>query len=401
MSNRQFVPIMYWWFFFICLLASPALGDKRVALVIGNSAYEHAAVLANPNNDATDISASLERLGYDVITASDLKKADLENAIRTFSRRLEGADLGLFFYAGHGLQVAGTNYLVPVDAKLATSDSLDFELIRLEVVQRIMENGSKTNIIFLDACRNNPLARNLARALGTRSSGIRQGLAPAEAGAGTLISFSTQPGNVALDGSGRNSPFTSALLLQLHENNNHLSRLLVDVRRSVMSATSNQQIPWEHSALTSLVYLGMQQTGITKPAPSHLMTCGELENKMLTILRGKNYTRDQFEATTVEFGRATDSIRSECEIKKSLFIGPVLKIVKCVNNGTYVELGGDKGGAYMIIENSQNSQILQGGAPAKKGQWVAGLAGAPYYCLASTAPNIVWAAKIAKVVGAR
>jgi uncharacterized caspase-like protein len=117
----------------------------------------------------------------------------------------------LFFYAGHGLQVSGANYLVPVDARLEDASGLDFELVRLDLVQRTMEREVATNIIFLDACRDKPLARNLARALGTRSVEIGRGLAPTQGGAGTLISFSTQPGNVALDGTGRNSPFAAAL----------------------------------------------------------------------------------------------------------------------------------------------------------------------------------------------
>ena len=192
--------------------SNPAFADKRVALVIGNAAYVHAGTLANPRNDAGDIAAELKKVGFEVVEGTDLDKAAMDRKIRDFANLLPGADTGLFFYAGHGLQVGGVNYLVPIDAQLSTAAALDFEMIRLDLIQRTMERETKTNILFLDACRDNPLARNLARAMGTRSSAIGRGLAAAESGVGTLISFSTQPGNVALDGTGRNSPYAGALV---------------------------------------------------------------------------------------------------------------------------------------------------------------------------------------------
>src|SRR6185369_17993225 len=157
-----------------------AQAEKRVALVVGNSAYKHAGTLSNPKNDADDMAAALKALDIEVIKGLDLDKAGLEREVRKFSAALSGADVGIFFYAGHGLQVNGNNYLVPVDAELSTADALEFEMIRLDLVQRIMEGNAKTNILFLDACRNNPLVRNLARALGTRSASIGRGLAAAE-----------------------------------------------------------------------------------------------------------------------------------------------------------------------------------------------------------------------------
>ena len=158
----------------------PAQAEKRVALVIGNSAYQHTPKLANPNNDVALVAVLME-LCFQVIE-------------------------------GHGVQVAGESYLVPTDAELASEAALDFEMVRLDLVQRTMERDAKVNILFLDACRDNPLAHNLASAMGTCSNAIARGLAAAELGVGTFISFSTQPGNVALDGSGRKSPFTEALV---------------------------------------------------------------------------------------------------------------------------------------------------------------------------------------------
>ncbi len=247
------------------LLPAAAHAQRRVALVIGNSAYQHTPKLENPRNDAADVGAALKKLGFQVIEGFDLDKASLDRKIRDFATAIAGADVGLFFYAGHGLQVAGQNYIVPVDAQLTNSAGLDFEMVRLELVHRTMERESKTNVIFLDACRDNPLARNLARAMGTRTADIGKGLAAVESGVGTLISFSTQPGNVALDGEGRNSPYAAALVKQLAESKEDLSTLLIQVRNSVMSATKERQIPWEHSSLRAKFYFSAPAAARAEP----------------------------------------------------------------------------------------------------------------------------------------
>jgi uncharacterized caspase-like protein len=224
--------------------------ERRVALVIGNSDYRNTPKLQNPKNDATDVAAALGKVGFQVISGFDLDKQATERKIRDFIDAMPGAAVGLFFYAGHGLQVDGQNYLVPIDAQLTNRSGLNFELVRVDLVQRAMEAEAGTNILFFDACRDNPLARNLARALGTRSASIGRGLASIEAGQGTLISFSTQPGNVALDGEGLNSPFTGALLKQLGARGDDLSTMLIKVRNDVLKVTQNRQVPWEHSSLT-------------------------------------------------------------------------------------------------------------------------------------------------------
>jgi hypothetical protein len=245
-----------------CFFASLSCGShaaiqgKRVALVIGNSSYEYTSPLENPKSDAEDIAKALSSLGFEVMKKTDLNKAKMDLALAEFADALRGAKMGLFFYAGHGLQVSGRNYLVPTDAALKSASALDFEAVSLDVVQRLMENETQTNVLFLDACRDNPLMRNLARALGTRSSAIGKGLAPQESGAGTLISYSTQPGNVALDGTGgRNSPFAAALIKHLPTEGKALPSLLVRVRNDVMEATAKRQVPWEHSALTDELVL--------------------------------------------------------------------------------------------------------------------------------------------------
>jgi formylglycine-generating enzyme required for sulfatase activity len=238
----------------LALLPLPAVAEKRVALVIGNSGYKHASELANPRNDAEDMAAALRVLGIEVIKGLDLDKPTMDREIRKFSTALTGADVGIFFYAGHGLQVNGNNYLVPIDAELSTAAALEFEMVRLDLVQRVMEGEAKTNVLFLDACRNNPLSRNLARALGTRSTSIGRGLAAAESGVGTLISYSTQPGNVALDGQGRNSPYAGPLIKRIGTPGEDVLSVLTDVRNEVLAATGDQQVPWENHALRARFY---------------------------------------------------------------------------------------------------------------------------------------------------
>lgn len=254
--------------FFIAVLcwSGTASAQKRVALVIGNSAYTHTPALANPKNDATDVAATLGSFGFEVVEGYDLDKAGFDRTVRRFAATLQNADVGVFFYAGHALQVQGQNYLVPIDAELTAAAALDFEMVRLDLIQRTMESQARTNILFLDACRDNPLARNLARSMGTRSAGIGHGLASVEAGVGTLISFSTQPGNVALDGGGRNSPFSSALVRNMRASFDDLGTLLIAVRNDVIKATGNKQVPWEHSSLTGRFYFN--PAGPTPAAPA-------------------------------------------------------------------------------------------------------------------------------------
>ncbi len=239
-------------FAFVLAAQGPAFAAKRVALVLGNSAYAHAPPLPNPVNDANEVAAKLMDMDFVVSLAVDATKAETDAILREFSGALEGADVAIFFYAGHGLQVAGQNYLVPIDAKLAKERDLEFEAVRLDFVLKQMELGreDKTNVVFLDACRDNPLSRSLARTMGTRSASIGKGLAQVDAGVGTFIAYSTQPGNVALDGAGKNSPFTAALVQRMTEPGKNLTSVMVDVRKDVIAATQGQQVPWDHSSLT-------------------------------------------------------------------------------------------------------------------------------------------------------
>lgn len=242
---------------FLAVTAVPAVADteRRIALVVGNGAYRHVDHLPNPPRDAAGVAAALRRVGFDVIETVDADREEFRAALRRFSERLAGAQVGLFFYAGHGMQVGAQNYLLPVDAALAHETDLSFEAISLQLVLDLMERTPRTSLVFLDACRDNPLARNLARSLGaSRSAAVGSGLASVTASIGMLVAYATQPGNVALDGEGGNSPFTRALIESLETPGLEVRALMTEVRRSVIEETGGRQVPWDHSSLTGPFY---------------------------------------------------------------------------------------------------------------------------------------------------
>ena len=254
-----------------CLLAvvvaAPALAEKRVALVIGNGAYKYAPALPNPKNDAVGLAAALKRLKFDVIEGHDLDEIATRRLLRELSDKLDGfgkEDVALFFYAGHGLQVNGRNYIVPVDAKLERERDLDFQAVAFDFVQQLMEKTPQTNIVMLDSCRDNPLARTLARGMGARSGGIGRGLAEMRGINDTLIVYATNPGNVALDGKEKNSPFTAALLKHIEQPGLEVRHMISQVRAAVIASTNGQQVPWESASLTRQVYFA---PGATPAAP--------------------------------------------------------------------------------------------------------------------------------------
>lgn len=228
----------------------------RVALVIGNADYVNVPSLANPVNDAREMSNALRELGFKVIEGYNLTSTTMRGKIAEFGAALPGAGVSLFYYAGHGMQVSGRNYLVPVDARVERPSALGTEAIEVNTVISDMESEKRINLVFLDACRDNPLSRNLARSMGggSRSSAVGQGLAQLNAGIGTLITFATSPDTIALDGSGRNSPFTQAMLKYIRTPGLEVRSMLTRVRADVIRATNEQQVPWDHSSLTGDFY---------------------------------------------------------------------------------------------------------------------------------------------------
>ena len=256
---------------FVALLTTIGLADAqdRVALVIGNGRYQNATLLPNPANDARAVAKALRDIGFDVTEGVDLDRTGMERCIRDFLRKAMSARLALLFYAGHGMQVDGKNYLVPVDAKLEAASDLTFETIDLDTILDTLNDPAHTSIVILDACRDNPLARSFARRLGaTRSAAVPSGLAAySTLGTGMLIAFATAPGQVALDGKGRNSPFTRGLLRHLGTPGLEVRQMLTRVRSDVAKATRHQQIPWDNSSLLGDVYLAGRQPDGAAPTP--------------------------------------------------------------------------------------------------------------------------------------
>jgi len=249
---------------FSVVSSSNGFAADRVALVIGNSAYQHAPHLDNPANDAQDIAKALTQAGFDVVERDDVNRSQMADAIRDFSQRIKGAEVALFYYAGHGMQMEGENYLLPIDANVETPADARFATINLADIQEEMAGSQRANIIVLDACRNNPFAKKLAgsgRAIGDR------GLGRVEAsGVGSLIVFATQPNNVALDGAGRNSPFASALVRNIATPHVEVRQMISRVRADVLAATNQKQVPWDNSSLVGDVYL--VRTALAETAPA-------------------------------------------------------------------------------------------------------------------------------------
>ncbi|MGO9172767.1 MAG: caspase family protein [Rhodomicrobium sp.] len=236
-----------------CLAFQPALAETRVALIVGNGDYIGQPRLPNPPHDAQDMSAALESLGFKVITGVNVDKTAFDGKLHEFARAATDADVAIFFYSGHGMQINGVNYLIPIDAPVSKED-IDFQTVTLDFVQKLVERA-KTKIIILDACRNNPFAAVLGESMGTRALNANTGLAITTApDLGYFIAFATQPGHVASDGTGQNSPFTGSLKSHIATPGQSISDLMIVVRNDVVQATNSQQIPWDHSALASRFY---------------------------------------------------------------------------------------------------------------------------------------------------
>ena len=244
-------------FLLLCLSLSvfghgPAhAASDRVALVIGNGAYRTMSALRNPPNDANLMSAKLSGLGFDVVRLVDGDKTAFAAALTEFGRKAQGADVALVFYAGHGVQVNGRNWLLPVDADIIASTDLPGQAIKANDLLEIMDiSGARLKLVFFDACRNNPLPRSLSR-------GTSNGLARLEANAaGMMIAFATAPGDVALDGTGDNSPFTEALARLIDTPDLEVRHLMGKVRESVYVSTGERQLPWLNEALIGEFYFG-------------------------------------------------------------------------------------------------------------------------------------------------
>ncbi len=235
----------------ICLVsAGAAQAEKRVALVIGNGSYQGLKPLRNPVNDAGDIGEALKEVGFEVYLGIDLDRPLMQDAIARFAAATRDADVSLVYYAGHGFQVSSQNYLVPVDAILRTPEDVKTKTIELRTIMDALEASKGLKLVFLDACRNNPLPPKA----GGDTAMSQNGLARVGNSAGFLIAFATQPDNVAFDGGGRNSPFAQALLSHMSTRGQDIASMMISVRKDVLASTGGYQVPWENSSLTRQFY---------------------------------------------------------------------------------------------------------------------------------------------------
>ncbi|MCK1716121.1 MULTISPECIES: caspase family protein [unclassified Bradyrhizobium] len=241
---------------------APAVRGTRMALIIGNGAYAHVKALPNPPNDARAVARSLRDIGFIVSEGVDLDRTAMQNKTRDFLREAAQARVAVVYYAGHGVQVDGRNYLIPVDVELKQGASMTDAMIDMDTIMAGLDDQVRTNILIFDACRNNPMAQQVASTGASRGIEGASGLAAptglgagATLGAGTLIAFATAPRQVALDGEGANSPFSAALSRHLGTAGLEVQQMLTRVRAEVVSSTKSKQVPWSNSSLLGEVYL--------------------------------------------------------------------------------------------------------------------------------------------------
>lgn len=242
-----------------------AESPRRVALLLGNADYRHVAPLANPANDARDIGAALERIGFTVMLRLDLDDGEMRRALRDFAKAATEADVSLIYYAGHGIEIDNTNYLIPVNAELKSVRDAEFEAIRLDSVLDALSDARGLKIVLVDACRDNPFAVAMANRNATRSIG--RGLARVEP-TGMLVGYSARGGTMAMDGDGRNSPYAAALLRHLEEPGLELGKLFRKVRDTVQVLTAGAQEPFTYGSLPGEdVFLVPAAQAAPMPAP--------------------------------------------------------------------------------------------------------------------------------------
>jgi len=230
-------------------IIKPLVSENRLALVIGNSNYQFGGKLINPVHDAHAMKTALENLGFTVIEAVNCDQKTMKKKIDDFGNNLSNYDVGLFFYAGHGVQVKGYNYLIPVDSKLEYERDVEYDCVQAGRVLAKMESaGSKTNLVILDACRDNPFERSWTR--GQTSKGLAFMNAPS----GSLIAYATSPGNTASDGKGSNGLYTSAILDYIRQQGLQIEDMFKEVRKKVIKESGGKQTPWESTSLVKDFY---------------------------------------------------------------------------------------------------------------------------------------------------
>jgi peptidoglycan hydrolase-like protein with peptidoglycan-binding domain len=272
----------------VCLIcmtftAHAAKADRRVAFVVGNGAYKNVAQLPNPPVDAKAMAAVLRNVGFEVVEGTNLTRDTMTERLLEFGKKAQGADVAVFFYAGHGIAIGGTNYLLPVDADIKSE--MDVKLgaaINIDLTLDQTMSDAKVKLVFLDACRDNPFAAKIKSNSATRSVSVQTGLAEMKSGEGTLIAFATGPGQTALDGKeGTNSPFTRALIAHIATPGVEIQQAMTEVRAQVNEETNKGQLPWGHTNLIGAVYLNPSAApaaNAAAPAASGPATVGSISS---------------------------------------------------------------------------------------------------------------------------
>jgi uncharacterized caspase-like protein len=258
-------------------LALPAQAERRVALVIGNGEYTHTTKLKNPRADAEEMARLLESLGFSVVRGVDLGLDAMTDQINRFANEAGGADVALFFYAGHAFQLDGKNLLVPVDARIQNEFEAKRRTIEIDSILDFTMASAKVKLVLLDGCRDNPFAEQMATK--SRNVVLSRGLAEMKSAKGTLIAFATSPGKVAWDGEGRNSPFTRALLVHLPTPGLEIGLALKRVRAQVVEETREKQLPWDHNSMTGEFFM-KPGAGVAPQVPPATVVGGFDERQM-------------------------------------------------------------------------------------------------------------------------
>ncbi len=277
---------------FLTPITSLSAPGRRTALVIGNGAYK-SSPLRNPVNDATDIANALRKFGFSVILKTNANQRTMEDSIRDFGKELRLGGVGLFYFAGHGLQIKGRNYLLPIGANVYEENDMKYEAVNAGRVLDVMDSaGNMLNIVILDACRDNPFARSF------RSS--TSGLARMDAPKGTLIAYSTSPGKVALDGSRRNSPYTEVLLKNIQVPDLTIEQVFKQTRKDIDILTAGKQTPWESTSLIGDFYFAFKRGIVVAQSPkAKLQYSSELEKEREKLKR----ERQELERLKMEIER--------------------------------------------------------------------------------------------------
>ncbi len=252
---------------------------RRVALVVGNGAYQSVTQLPNPKSDAEIVSNTLRKQGFEVVTAIDLSRVELEKAVEKYARALDGAEISLFYYSGHGIEVSGENRIIPVDATLNDPQDLETQTFSLQTILLHMQNNSQAQLIYLDACRDNPFNdRAFLLGVDDTEKPAGKGLAEQKGAIGSLIAYATEPGKVALDGTGANSPFTNAVIKHSFTQDLDVQSALMKVTAEVWEATKQSQRPWINSTLVKPVFLnGAPVKPLATDAPTMTKTLAEIQ----------------------------------------------------------------------------------------------------------------------------